>query len=759
MGRLTHTVNGDVASFRSASRVPIESLKFHFLPKQASGTPSPENPIPIEGWTGLNGFGANENLISLQDLTFVNQSSDINTIVDGSDLKLTAIKNTNTWAGASQHASYDIPSALLGKEIFFSIDDVTLETVNKADQRSTIVCEFHDANNAFITDPTVLSYQIGSSANTMGRKIAVPSNAAVMKLFFRMAQNIRDYGVLIGDYIIFHNFCIKYQDNKLGFKDHEGVKIPITFPTGKNLLNTMDVNNLMTFDTVSPGRIDAVNVGTGNSNYVKFNQVFHAGTYTISGKISGPGVKAIRLLCSSQITGSIWNQYYNAYFIDTLVGGKWTFTLNEDSTIGVVFVVADGHGTEPGSIYDLQLEYGNVATAFEPWSPINTFYGGYVDPVAGKIVAEYGSYTFTGVPEDNITYTKENTTGGKTRHQFNTTVLDGIAKNTSIRYAYSDIASANLWDSPDITSDNLFYIGTPTKQVALYVLSSECDATVESFSAWLSNHPWTIVYQLATPIHIPIPAEDMKAFLDHNNFWSDANDVTEVTYPVTESRDILATRKLIMSQTWNNMIPLKYQPVEYISAKNSNPYIDMGIQLTGELEAEVHYYNDKNEAFLFGARKGSSNTPYCNFNVESAGSSSAGRSRFDYGNKKAVGTSGLPFAGCHDGEFIFKFHSRIASLKNVSTGETLEKDYSEVLYVSYPNYNLFLFSVNTNGTASLNTGTGELRVYSAKFWLGGQLVRDFVPCVRKSDSKPGMYDRVSKIFFINVGSDEFAIPT
>ena len=162
-------------------------------------------------------------------------------------------------------------------------------------------------------------------------------------------------------------------------------------------------------------------------------------------------------------------------------------------------------------------------------------------------MAEYGSYTFTGISEDNLTYTKENTTGGKTRHQFNTTVLDGIAKNTSTRYAYSDIASANLWDSPDITNDNLFYIGTPTRQAALYVLSSECDATVESFNAWLSNHHWTIVYQLANPIHIPIPAEDLKAFLDHNNFWSDTNDITEVTYAVTESKDILATRKLAQS--------------------------------------------------------------------------------------------------------------------------------------------------------------------------------------------------------------------
>ena len=51
MGNLTHTVSGDIASFRSAARVPIESLKCHFLPIQdGTGDPSPDNVRPITGW-------------------------------------------------------------------------------------------------------------------------------------------------------------------------------------------------------------------------------------------------------------------------------------------------------------------------------------------------------------------------------------------------------------------------------------------------------------------------------------------------------------------------------------------------------------------------------------------------------------------------------------------------------------------------------------------------------------------------------------
>lgn len=34
-----------------------------------------------------------------------------------------------------------------------------------------------------------------------------------------------------------------------------------------------------------------------------------------------------------------------------------------------------------------------------------------------------------------------------------------------------------------------------------------------------------------------------------------------------------------------------------------------------------------------------------------------------------------------------------------------------------------------------------------------------IPCIRKSDSKPGMYDIVSKTFYTNAGTGEFIIPT
>ena len=42
-----------------------------------------------------------------------------------------------------------------------------------------------------------------------------------------------------------------------------------------------------------------------------------------------------------------------------------------------------------------------------------------------------------------------------------------------------------------------------------------------------------------------------------------------------------------------------------------------------------------------------------------------------------------------------------------------------------------------------------------KIWDNGTLTRDFVPVIRKSDNKPGMWDKVTRTFYTNAGSGEF----
>ena len=63
--------------------------------------------------------------------------------------------------------------------------------------------------------------------------------------------------------------------------------------------------------------------------------------------------------------------------------------------------------------------------------------------------------------------------------------------------------------------------------------------------------------------------------------------------------------------------------------------------------------------------------------------------------------------------------------------------------------NLHLFT--RNGSSGNISG----RVYSFKIYNGNLLIRDFVPAVRNSDNKPGLYDEVNDVFYTNSGTGEF----
>lgn len=49
----------------------------------------------------------------------------------------------------------------------------------------------------------------------------------------------------------------------------------------------------------------------------------------------------------------------------------------------------------------------------------------------------------------------------------------------------------------------------------------------------------------------------------------------------------------------------------------------------------------------------------------------------------------------------------------------------------------------------------DMYVYDFKLYEGDNLVRHYIPCVRKSDNKPGLYDLIGRQFYTNSGTGEF----
>lgn len=50
------------------------------------------------------------------------------------------------------------------------------------------------------------------------------------------------------------------------------------------------------------------------------------------------------------------------------------------------------------------------------------------------------------------------------------------------------------------------------------------------------------------------------------------------------------------------------------------------------------------------------------------------------------------------------------------------------------------------------------KLYGLKVSKGNNELANYIPCIRKTDNKPGMYDTVTKTFYTNAGTGEFIIP-
>lgn len=64
-----------------------------------------------------------------------------------------------------------------------------------------------------------------------------------------------------------------------------------------------------------------------------------------------------------------------------------------------------------------------------------------------------------------------------------------------------------------------------------------------------------------------------------------------------------------------------------------------------------------------------------------------------------------------------------------------------------------LWTSDTNGISPIEKARAKIKI--TKIYSGNTLIRDMYPCIRKSDSVPGMYDSVNDVFYTNSGSGSF----
>lgn len=89
---------------------------------------------------------------------------------------------------------------------------------------------------------------------------------------------------------------------------------------------------------------------------------------------------------------------------------------------------------------------------------------------------------------------------------------------------------------------------------------------------------------------------------------------------------------------------------------------------------------------------------------------------------------------------------------------SLTEIYNYNLEISNGNYNgnslksLYIFALNNSGNVVANS---NIRLYRLRIYNNDNLIRYFIPVVRKSDNTVGLYDEVNDVFYTNNGTGEF----
>lgn len=164
------------------------------------------------------------------------------------------------------------------------------------------------------------------------------------------------------------------------------------------------------------------------------------------------------------------------------------------------------------------------------WSDHGVVYGGYIDPVKGKLVATWEVISkplsqWTHAAPTSIRYYTDFAHDMKC-------VDDGVYGNSQ----KCNIAPFS-WSDVENTNPHFFVGRSSSKGRAYLYLPADYDG----------SQVIQVAAKLITPIEYDIDPISLQTFLDYNNFQSDTNDITEVTYAVIESKDILKTRRKIIN--------------------------------------------------------------------------------------------------------------------------------------------------------------------------------------------------------------------
>lgn len=195
------------------------------------------------------------------------------------------------------------------------------------------------------------------------------------------------------------------------------------------------------------------------------------------------------------------------------------------------------------------------------------------------------------------------------------------------------------------------------------------------------------------------------------------------------------------------ILPNEYQEVEYIESSGTQ-YINTGyVTKYGDtVEVEFEYTTINNiYNFIYGATSPTNTDPVVKFGII-----------YDTGTYAPV----MEIVGAsYVGNSLYAFNKKVYKMVLASGNQQLYIDNIEVATGTesavLPNHTAFLFASNNGNNTYLDGNQANGKLYKVTIKSGATLVREFVPCYRKSDGEIGLYDTVENVFYTNQGDGTF----
>jgi len=188
-----------------------------------------------------------------------------------------------------------------------------------------------------------------------------------------------------------------------------------------------------------------------------------------------------------------------------------------DITFGVVAYVGDAPS-------ECEVYHGEAWTSELP----ETVYGGVYNWETGELTVDCGRYVATHVSALAAVYDSV-AVGSVVLPTRAVTARSGVSLSDRLPEVVSYAADSESY----YTNQTMLYIKLDKSRLA--------EATAEAMTAYLAEHPLTVVYRLETPFVMQIPAQQVIAYPDVNTLFSSTGDTTAAGYtsPIYLTQSIL----------------------------------------------------------------------------------------------------------------------------------------------------------------------------------------------------------------------------